>query len=918
MKNGILQRAFYSIAIVAACTAIVLQAIPVKAANENFSTVANKTVTIGNSVEITDLQITGEEDDELTLALSAPNGTFAFGTEAATVTGSGSNVVLSGSRSQINTTLSTLTYTPSSIGTATITADLNSTIAGVYVDPDNGHGYIMVRASDDCEDDCYFTWYQAKDAAEGYTYGGVSGYLATITSQEENDFIYSKLQENGWIGANDLAVEGEWRWVTGPEAGQQFWQGDQHGASTGEMYANWVPEQEPNGNTSENCALFWDGTGGWNDLDCNEESTSYVVEFGEDSNVPQVMQKQFTVTANPVVQNISSCEQLLALNENNLYDTINLTADIDCQGYEVEPLMDGNTFYGILQGNNHTIRNVTMNTGGSAGLFSWAVGATFADVTLDHFTLEGNSVGALAIYAEGVTVTNVHITNVEIDSQWGYTGGMFGEMGVGYGLQSHTHIDKSSVAGGTITSSYGASFVGGLIGYSTIYDGATALIEQTYTDVTVQGNSLQSVGGLIGQVYVDPSSSALNTRAILQDVYTWGDVTVSSGSYIGSIVGYAYVANQSSNEDPYGQFIVRRAYSAGNVSAENYVGGLVGYLGSGTNPSYTLQNVFAMGHIISSSNNAGALIGGADEGVTMSSGLVVSGLYYDATRTQQSTAGPVAELDDTAVAVNIGGSQPNYFINNSANAPLDTWNFSGIWVDNSDVPPTFKPVVSQGSDSDNDTISDAVENAGPNDGDANGDNIKDRLQSNVASFANPLTGDYTVVALDNNCSITSVSVAAEDSTVRDTAYNYNSGLVHFTADCSGEQTLAKIYQYGVSANNMTVRKYDSTNHSYFTINSSNGGNGYSLTTQTIGGQTVAVASYTIVDNGDLDLDKTSGHITDPVGLGISADTSSNPGTPNTSFIQRQSIVLFGAGALLILALGTTALFLLKKLHLSRK
>eukprot|EP00666_Eupelagonemidae_sp_cell4sb_P006045 gene6045-23160_t len=42
------------------------------------------------------------------------------------------------------------------------------------------------------------------------------GYLATITSSEENAAVKS-LGGQGWIGATDLYTENEWRWVAGPE-----------------------------------------------------------------------------------------------------------------------------------------------------------------------------------------------------------------------------------------------------------------------------------------------------------------------------------------------------------------------------------------------------------------------------------------------------------------------------------------------------------------------------------------------------------------------------------------------------------------------------------------------------------------------------------------------------------------------------
>ena len=74
-------------------------------------------------------------------------------------------------------------------------------------------------------------WSAAKAESEATTYYGLKGYLATITSKIENDFIHIKTQGVGYIGASDAAVEGEWRWVTGPEGlenggkGRLFWRG---------------------------------------------------------------------------------------------------------------------------------------------------------------------------------------------------------------------------------------------------------------------------------------------------------------------------------------------------------------------------------------------------------------------------------------------------------------------------------------------------------------------------------------------------------------------------------------------------------------------------------------------------------------------------------------------------------------------
>ena len=52
------------------------------------------------------------------------------------------------------------------------------------MNPANGHYYELVA-------DLYITWSAARDAASGMTLDGnlCNGYLATVTSQEENDFI---------------------------------------------------------------------------------------------------------------------------------------------------------------------------------------------------------------------------------------------------------------------------------------------------------------------------------------------------------------------------------------------------------------------------------------------------------------------------------------------------------------------------------------------------------------------------------------------------------------------------------------------------------------------------------------------------------------------------------------------------------
>ena len=113
-------------------------------------------------------------------------------------------------------------------------------------------------------------------------------YMATITSSDEQDEIDRQLggAANGtalWLGGSDLALEGDWRWVEGPEGkengglGRLFWQGNgtksppAFGQTTGSpyngAYENWNDPIEPNDSgTSEDALQILSTDGEWNDL----------------------------------------------------------------------------------------------------------------------------------------------------------------------------------------------------------------------------------------------------------------------------------------------------------------------------------------------------------------------------------------------------------------------------------------------------------------------------------------------------------------------------------------------------------------------------------------------------------------------------------------------------------------------------
>lgn len=129
----------------------------------------------------------------------------------------------------------------------------------------NGHYYEFVSAN--------VNQATALTAAAATSYLGKQGYLVTVTSQGEQDFLHGLSTTNAWIGAE--YSNNAWRWATGPEAGQSFF-----GTASPDINYSFWNSSEPNGNAGEPAVTMnWNaGTGQWNDWNPGN-AASYFIEF---------------------------------------------------------------------------------------------------------------------------------------------------------------------------------------------------------------------------------------------------------------------------------------------------------------------------------------------------------------------------------------------------------------------------------------------------------------------------------------------------------------------------------------------------------------------------------------------------------------------------------------------------------------
>jgi len=213
---------------------------------------------------------------------TAPSGTTFYistttGLTAAsgfTLSGNKTRLVFTGTMANINTALATLKVnTTATTGNIQISVSATVNPTGYFYNPTNGHFYRPISTG--------ANYSNAITLSANQTFKGQTGYLVTITSADEDAFIFNNVpQANIWFALDDRAIEGRWVISAGPEVGTLLNIGNYNANPQPNTYRNWAGG-EPNdwGGNEDAAVTKWGGGSQWNDLS-TANVNPYVVEFG--------------------------------------------------------------------------------------------------------------------------------------------------------------------------------------------------------------------------------------------------------------------------------------------------------------------------------------------------------------------------------------------------------------------------------------------------------------------------------------------------------------------------------------------------------------------------------------------------------------------------------------------------------------
>ena len=376
--------------------------------------------------------------------------------------------------SQYQSVLRSILYSNSS--GSPVTGNRQIIISLERYNPVTDHYYRYVTAAN-------IKWGVARLDAERTMLFGVKGYLVTVTSDDESNFLLYQMSGNTWLGGSDFfSAESDWYWMTGPEAGTLFWQGEEGGTEI--TYANWNFGVEPNNynwpnatNIDEVFAHMYAPGGGnpagtWNDEVPNYSAAGYYVEFGDMPGDPDIdiegIVSVNVVTGIPISPSITGSNSVCPNATAVTYTTTNVS------GHNYLWVVTGGTIISGQASNSITVDWGSTNPG--TVKVTESIGGACSVTTPDYSVFIGD-------ITDPTITCPANVTNVPANAGQCYA--------TGVALGTPTTADNCGVA--TVTNNAPVQFPVGtttVIWTVTDNNGRTATCNQTVTVVDTQNPTI--------------------------------------------------------------------------------------------------------------------------------------------------------------------------------------------------------------------------------------------------------------------------------------------------------------------------------------------------------------------------------------------------------------------------------------------
>ena len=240
------------------------------------------------------------------------------------------------------------------------------------------------------------------------------------------------------------------------------------------------------------------------------------------------------------LKNISTCEEFYAMVTGKTSPTTiyNITNDIDFTNYTWVESLTTETFGGYLNGNNHTISNITINgtSPKNVNIFYKVSGGTITNINFKNITLIGDDAVTTKVAIVGQMVdgylNNIQLSNITC---YGYQGaaGLVGQIcgGINYINQVSLVNDESS----TIIAS--GKYCGGIVGNlqrDTSEATVKLYVDNCFVDAIVGGtiDTGGYTGGIVGRYKNDFDDCILS----IDHCVVYGKI-MTGKNYAGGITG---------------------------------------------------------------------------------------------------------------------------------------------------------------------------------------------------------------------------------------------------------------------------------------------------------------------------------------------------------------------------------------------